>query len=199
MPLVNLIQEQRQAIRHKQRQTRMVLLSIVGVGVLSFLTAGYFTFETVRYTLRTNDLKATKERLKPLMDQVEQNEQMIGSLQVKMDTLGSAEKSTVRWSGLLTYLAANTPNGVWLSDLRSTQPDAKSPVSLGVGGLSVDQDRVGQFILRLEAAQQVEGVMLKYTQEKVGPNSRSTQFELNAVLEGTTPKPEASEASEVKS
>ena len=196
MPQINLIQEQRLAVRHQERQVRVVLMAICGIGVVSFLTAGYFTFETVRYTLRMGDLQNQKKKLEPIMKTVQENEDLIASLNVRTQTLESADKDTSRWTAILTHLSSNTPDGVFLSDFKSSQSDPKSGISLGLTGMSIDQNRVGQFIMRLEAAKDLEGVALRYTQEKVGPNNRSTQFELAASVAGTAPK--ETEATEKK-
>lgn len=186
MPLVNLIQEQRNAIRQKERQTRMILMAIVGIGAVSFLTAGYFTFESVRYNLKIGELRAQRERLAPMMAELDGKELEISGLQMRRDTLKGAESDTIRWSSLLAYLGTNTPDGVVLSDFRSDlQPDPKAPTGLTLIGLSEDQQQVGDFILRLESSPEMANVTLKYTQERVGPTNKSTQFELVAGLEGS--------------
>ncbi|MCG9894036.1 MAG: PilN domain-containing protein [Fimbriimonadaceae bacterium] len=191
MPLVNLIQEQRSAVRARERQTRTVLLGIFGFAAIAFLTAGYFTFETVKYTLKIRELEALKERLTPMMNDLDAKQSEIAGLQVRKNTLTDAETDTARWADFLSYLGANTPDGVVVSDLKSAAgADPNAPVTLNVTGLSVDQKRVGDFILRLESSPQVEGVNLKYTQEKVGPNNQSTQFELSGALEGTSKTPD---------
>jgi Tfp pilus assembly protein PilN len=200
MPIVNLIQEQRNARRAQEQQGRLILLVIAAAGVVSFLTAGFFTFEKVRHTLRYGELQRLKEELTPKMDELDKIQGSIGGLQVRMDTLKDAEKDTVRWSGLLTYLGTNTPDGVLVSDVRSNMaPDATIPTAFTVTGLSVDQNRVADFMLRLQSAPQLQGVVLRYTQEKVGPNNRSTQFELGASLEGTGKPAAAAGAMEKKS
>lgn len=198
MPLVNLIQEQRNAIRLRERQTRMVLMAIVGIGAVSFLTAGFFTFESVKYSLRIGELQAQKERLAPMMAELDNKQLEIGGLQMRRDTLKGAEADTVRWSSLLAFLGTNTPDGVVLSDFRSDLPgDPKTPTGLTLIGLSEDQQQVGDFILRLESSPEMAGVTLKYTQERVGPSNKSTQFELSAGLEGSAPEePAATDATE---
>lgn len=186
MPLVNLIQEQRNARRARERQTRMVLMAIIGVGAVSFLTAGIFTFEQIKWNLRIGELTAQKTKLQPLMDELETKNLEIGSLEVRRNTLTGAQKDSERWSRLLEYLGSQTPDGVMITDLKSAPPsDPKQPIGLNISGLSVDQTQVGQFMVRLEASDDLEGVTLKYTQEKVGPNNKSTQFEVNAIISGT--------------
>jgi Tfp pilus assembly protein PilN len=191
MPIVNLIQEQRNAVRGRESQTRLVLMAIVAAGAVSFLTAGYFTFESVRFNLEIGRLQALKERLQPMMEELERKNQDIAGLQVRRDTLKNAQNDSVRWSTLLAYLGTNTPDGVFMSDFKSALPtDGQSPVGLNITGLSVDQNRVADFMLRLQSSPELEGVSLKYTQEKVGPNNQSTQFELTAALAGSGRAPE---------
>lgn len=164
----------------------MILMAIVGIGAVSFLTAGYFTFESVRYNLKIGELRAQRERLAPMMAELDGKELEISGLQMRRDTLKGAESDTIRWSSLLAYLGTNTPDGVVLSDFRSDlQPDPKAPTGLTLIGLSEDQQQVGDFILRLESSPEMANVTLKYTQERVGPTNKSTQFELVAGLEGS--------------
>lgn len=194
MPIVNLIQEQRNAVKQREQQVRMLFVGILAVGAISFLTAGFFTFETVRLHVRANALEKKKEELQPKMDQVVANEEALALLQPRLASLESATVSTEKWSSLLGHLTTNTPDGVWLTGVNALPPTNTTGVVIALTGLSMSQEAVGVYILRLEAAPELENVTLKYTQEKTGPEGNWTQYEISAVLAGTAPeKPKATE------
>lgn len=182
MPLVNLIQEQRMTIRQREQQVRMLLLGVLGIGAVSFLTAGYFTFEAVRYNLNSDALVAQKEKLKPLIQDLDSKEHMIAAMAPRVTTLATAQQKTAQWYSILTHLTTNTPEGIWLTEVKCSQPAPDKPTEVSISGLSTTQESVGIFIMRLEASPELENVQLKYTQEKQGQNTRSTQFELSAIL-----------------
>ena len=185
MPLVNLIQEQRLSIRQREQQVRMLLLGVLGIGAMSFLTAGYFTFEAVRYNLNADGLVAQKERLRPLMEELTAKERMIGTMGPRVTTLATAQQKTAQWYSILNHLTTNTPEGIWLSEVKCSQPMPDKPTEVSISGLSTTQEAVGLFIMRLEASPELENVELKFTQEKQGPTTRNTQFELSAMLVGS--------------
>ncbi len=187
MPLVNLIQEQRLAVKQREQQIRLLLLGVFGIGVLSFMTAGYFTFEAIRLNLAADGLVAQKEKLKPLMDDVDSKKDMIAALNPRVTTLETAQKKTAQWFTILNHLTTNTPDGIWLTEVKAAAPQSDKPTEMSITGLSTSQEAVGVFILRLEACPELENVQLKYTQEKIGPTTKNTQFELSANLAGSAP------------
>jgi Tfp pilus assembly protein PilN len=185
MPLVNLIQEQRLTIRQREQQVRMLLLGVLGIGAMSFLTAGYFTFEAVRYNLNADGLVAQKEKLKPLMEELDAKEKMIAAMSPRVTTLATAQEKTAQWYAIMNHLTTNTPEGIWLSEIKCSQPLPDKPTEVSISGLSTTQESVGLFIMRLEASPDLENVQLKFTQEKQGPTTKNTQFELSANLVGS--------------
>lgn len=187
MPFINLIEEQRQAVRKRDRQLRIMVLGVLGIAALAFLTAGYFTFEAVRLRMQIGELQAKKTRLQPTMDALAAAQEEEGRLGPRIETLESAVEDTGRWTEILAYLALNTPDNLTLNALRCSPPSPTEPVTVSFQGLSANQETVGAYIVRLEANKELIDTQLRFTQEQLDGTKKSIQFEVAAVLEGTIP------------
>jgi Tfp pilus assembly protein PilN len=187
MPFINLIEEQRQAVRKRERQLRVMVLGVLGIAALAFLTAGFFTFEAVRLRMQIGELQAKKTRLQPTMDALASAQEEEGLLGPRIMTLESAVEDTGRWTEILAYLALNTPDNLTLNALRCSPATATEPVTVSFQGLSANQETVGAYIVRLEANKELVDTQLRFTQEQLDGAKKSVQFEVAAVLEGTIP------------
>ncbi len=188
MPFINLIEEQRQAVRKRERQLRVMVLGVLGIAALAFLTAGYFTFEAMGLRMRLGELNATKQRLQPTMDALAETQAEEALISPRIKTLESATEDTGRWTNLLAYLALNTPDSLTLNALRCSPATDTDPVTVSFQGLSQNQESVGAYIVRLEANEELMDAQLRFTQEQKQGNRKSIQFEVAAVLEGTIPQ-----------
>ncbi len=188
MPFINLIEEQRQAVRKRERQLRVMVLGVLGIAALAFLTAGYFTFEAVRLRMQIGELQAKKTRLQPTMDALASAQEEEGRLGPRINTLESAVEDTGRWTEILAYLALNTPDNLTLNALRCSPATPTDPVTVSFQGLSANQETVGAYIVRLEANKELVDTQLRFTQEQLDGTKKSIQFEVAAVLEGTIPQ-----------
>ncbi len=195
MPLVNLIQEQRLAVRQREQQTRVLFLGILGIAALSFLTAGYFTFDSIRLKAQAANIEQKIEELKPVTAELAMVEDQITQLTPRMKTLEDAQHNTQQWMDVLGYLTTNTPDTVLLNGLKTSQSDSADPIQVSLTGLSKTQEAVGAFILRIEASPEMEQTMLRYTQERSSGSgadgAKATQFEVVTSLAGTGEKPKA--------
>lgn len=187
MPLINLIHEQRLQVRQQERKVRVLMLATVGLGAIAFLGAGYFLFETARYQLMVGGLEAKKRALEPLLKQLKSNELDERLLEPKLTTLTSATKATEQWSRIMNHLTINVPKGVWLNSVKCvTQTDAEGGVTLTFTGYSVNHDGIGELLLRLDKCTDLEGVTLKFSQERVlEKEAKVLEFEISATLAGS--------------
>jgi Tfp pilus assembly protein PilN len=193
MPTINLIYEQRFQKRQREQRSRMLVLGTVGAAAMIFLVCGYFVFETARYTIQSNQLEARRQELKPLMAEVDANKAELAQLQPRLKTLETALKDTERWSRLMNHLAANTPDGIWLTNIRCQNPDPTKGTMVQFTGNSVNQDLVGAFILRMDASEDLENVELKFTQERIIEGGKAIEFEITGQVVGTAPPKRAEE------
>jgi Tfp pilus assembly protein PilN len=196
MPFVNLIKEDRLAAAARERQVRMFVLLCVAIGGVSFLGAGFFTFEAARQRARVATLEKALEEAKPYMEQVEANHAEIAKLEPKIATLTSAQDATLRWSRILDHMKENMPQGVWLTGVSCQKQSAEAPVSVSLKGFSTSQEAVGYLILRVETSKDIEKPELVFTQERLTEKGKALEFEVKGVLAGTEPeKPKSREVS----
>ncbi|MEA2552503.1 MAG: hypothetical protein QOJ65_679 [Fimbriimonadaceae bacterium] len=133
-------------------------------------------------------LQAQIERAKPLIAQTEDNQRQQAKLTPRLKTLENAQGETTRWERVLSYLTTQTPPQAWLTSVRCASADPKKPVSITFQGVAMSQVPVGELILRLQNSTDLGSVSLRYTQEKLIQQSKTTEFQVDAALMGTEPK-----------
>jgi Tfp pilus assembly protein PilN len=194
MPFVNLIKEDRLAAAARERQVRMFVLLCVAIGGVSFMGAGYFTFEAARHKSKTAALEKALEEAKPYMKQVEANNAEIAKLEPRIATLTNAQGATMKWSRILEHLRGNMPEGVWLTAVTCQRASQDQAVNVSLKGLSTTQEAVGYLILRVEKSQDLESPQLVFTQERQTEKGRALEFEVKGILAGSAPeKPKSKE------
>lgn len=188
MPFVNLIKEERLAAAARERQVRMFVLLCVAIGGVSFLGAGFFTFEAARYKAKSASLTKALEDAKPYMKQVEVNKSEIAKLEPRIQTLTNAQSATMQWSRILEHLKGNMPEGVWLTGVTCQRQSPTDPVVVSLKGLSTTQEAVGYLILRVETSKDLESPQLVFTQERRTEKGKALEFEVKGILAGSAPE-----------
>lgn len=192
MPLINLIQEQQSGSRLRERKARAYFLAFAGILSASVMGFGYFWVETDRAQREQDTLKKQVARLEPMVKAIDSNNAQLSILSPKLTTLEDAQVSTDRWIKILEHLTRNTPQDVWLTNVRCVATDPTKPVALTLIGISTSQDSVADFLIRLQASPDLVNVTLKLTQEKFVDSKKAIEFEVAAELQGTEPeKPKA--------
>lgn len=191
MPLINLIQEQRLATKRSERQARSYFFAFVGVAAMS--SVGYLglLLETESMQSQESKLNAQLQRLRPLTTQIEANEKQYGELSPRIKTLEDAQLYTARWDRVLKHLSHQTPDHTWLSAVRCMATDPQKPVSMSVFGMSLAQEPIGEFILRLQNSTDLDNVQLKYTQEKIVNMAKGIEFEVDMDIAGSIEQKQA--------
>lgn len=195
MPLINLIQEQRALARKTEAKARLLFFGFVGVGAVSFVSFGYFLFQTDSLMREEASLLAQTQKMQPIITKIEADERAFSLMQPRLRTLEDAIRSTDKWTGILNHLLVQTPQNTWLTGIRTTGADPTKPISVSFLGLSAKQQLVGEFIMRLQNCSNLENVSLKYTQEKIVDRGTGIEFEISADVYGTVeekPKEEKS-------
>ncbi|MDI9636608.1 PilN domain-containing protein [Kamptonema cortianum] len=196
MPLINLIQEQRQVARARERKARVALISTAGIGGLCILATGALMLDATRLHMKASALEKKEKELAPLVAELETNQETIEKLQPRIDTLTQAVLESDKWNRILNHLTTNTPPETWLTSVKGFQQDRKQPMVVTFLGVSTTQDKVADLILRLQLCAELENVQLKYTQPKVTETGTQTEFEVTADVAGT--KEETIEVKEKK-
>lgn len=185
MPNVNLIYEQRLAVRLGEQKVRMAFWAFTGSAVVLVMAYGYLLFSKEMARSEMTRLNADSQKLHPLVAQIEANKKLEEATKPKEDTLANAQKTSDRWNRILAHLARQTPTDTWLTSFRSTIPEEGKPIVLTLNGMARSQQPVSEFILRAQNAQDLENVTLHFTQEKQQLNERQVEFELAADIAGT--------------
>lgn len=187
MPFVNLIKEDRLAAAKRDRQVRMFVLACLGFGAMSFLGAGYFTFEAGQQKSRVAALEAALKEAEPYMKKIEDNKSEIAKLEPRIGTLTKAQEATLQWSRILTHLRTNMPEGVWLTGVVCQRQSPGDPINVSLKGMSTTQEAVGYLILRIETSKDFDKPELVFTQERRTENGKALEFEVKGQLAGSAP------------
>ncbi|MBS1720707.1 MAG: PilN domain-containing protein [Armatimonadetes bacterium] len=185
MPLINLIQEQRQIVRREEQRARSFAMMFGASLVGSFLLFGFFFLETESLKGEQSKLQAELQRLKPVMEQIDDNNKALADMQPRVKTLEDAQAMTGRWGRILQHVAVQTPTPVWLTTVRAIGADPFKPISVSFAGMSATNAPIGEFMQRLQNSDDLEAVSLKYTQEKLAANLHGLEFEISAEITGT--------------
>ena len=167
MPLINLIQEQRLAIKRAERTARAYFLSFACTAVASVGAYGFVLYQSETLENQAAKLRAERQRNEPLMKQIEANLKEYGELSPRLNTLVGAQEVSARWGRVMQHIAQNTPPNAWLTAMRVTASDPTKPISVSFVGVAPAQEPIGEFILRVQNCKDLEAVNLKYTQEKL--------------------------------
>jgi Tfp pilus assembly protein PilN len=194
MPLINLIQEQRQSVKATEAKIRILVFGVAGMGGLTVLATGWLLLQTGLLELRAASLEDRLKKVEPALQAIEANESEIGRLRPRLATLTKAQEGTGKWIDILDHLSRHTPEGVWLTDMRTSQSDPTRPVQVSIKGVGGSQDAIGAFLLRLQASERLERVALKFTQERVNALGEGIEFDVVTYVKGSALKePEVEE------
>lgn len=188
MPFINLIHEQRVAAERADRKSKMFFLAFVAVMLSSAGGFAAISFQSKAVHDEESALQAQIERAKPLIAQTNANQLEKSKLMPRLSTLEDAQADTQRWDRVLNYLTIQTPPQAWLTAIRCTNADPKKAVQVTFAGVAMSQVPVGEYILRLQNSADLGNVALTYTQEKLIQQTKTTEFQVTADLNGTAPK-----------
>jgi Tfp pilus assembly protein PilN len=185
MPLINLIQEQRLAIKRAERTARAYFLAFACTAVASVGAYGFVLYQSETLENQASKLRAERQRNEPLMKQIEENVKLYGELSPRLKTLEGAQAVSARWNRIMQHVAQNTPGATWLTAMRVTATDPTKPITVSFVGVAPAQEPIGEFILRIQNSKDLESVNLKYSQEKLLQTSKGIEFEVTADIVGT--------------
>lgn len=185
MPYVNLIQEQRLALRDSAQRARSFFFVFVAVSILWVAVFGYLFIESSVSARQESKLRKQLKELQPVMAKIDENAKAAAALAPRLETLESAQLGTERWTRILEHLSLRTPEQMWLTNLKSNDRETTKPVAIGFVGMSPNQDEVGDMLLQLQECTDLENVTLKYTSERVQGTGKGIEFSIDAELTGS--------------
>jgi Tfp pilus assembly protein PilN len=181
MPNINLISARRaERVRMAKFAKGLFAGTIATAGLGIFLIAfmGGQQFMTQR---AIEEQKAELEKLRPVLEEIAAAEAKRAELAPKLETLTQAQARSKRWFDVLEGLKRAVPEETWLTNF-AVEAAGEAP-ALRLNGVTINQARVGETILRLTAQDdQYEKVDLRYTQAADRDGAKSVEFELAAQL-----------------
>lgn len=186
MPYINLIAEQRKAKQHRERLARAWFFAFIGVSLFGLMGIGYLVLRSEAASADMRQLQAKLDELKPYQKQIAASEAILSELKPRLDTLTKARLDTERWWRILDYASLVTPPDTWLTRMKAVAGhDVTKPVQIDWTGVSVDQNLIGEFMLRMQKTPDLAEVALKYTEQKRGPQGTGLEFTITSIVPGT--------------
>lgn len=191
MPVLNLIHEKRQAIRRDEKKAKMFFIAFAAISSVSTLAFMGLQLDVANTRGAQVAVQKKIDRTKPLQKQIEQNKKDFDDLSPFVKALSEARDNSNRWSRFLTHLSKQTPNNLYLTQMRSNQTDPTKPVTISIMGNAKDNEAVGEFLLRIANSFDVEQARFQNTTSPKPVGTTTLYgFEIAVDLAGTAHQPE---------
>ena len=199
MPFINLIESDLIVAKNAAQQMRLSQIalilagSVVGIAYLIVLGQG------VALAADEQSVQVKLKKLKPIIKAIDEHKRVIADLAPRLETLTDARDLTNRWGRLLNHIAVNTPPDVYLTAIRADSSQPEQPIKVTFVGTGKSQSDASQFVLRCQNSQDLEGVNLVQSQEKLLRKMSAIEFEIAGSIVGTAPPPAGDEEKGAKS
>jgi Tfp pilus assembly protein PilN len=189
MPSINMIAARRSEKKRLEGNMRRLMVVILAEVFMGLLVGGFLTLKVYSTRARIDDLDVQRARLQPTVDKIGEFDKATAQLGPKLTLLADAKRQTLRWSNLMSKLSEILPNQTWLTKISTetplpgTQPvDQEGANSVNINGVSIDQNQVGEAMLRLNSYPDFDHVDLHFTQKSTVGTLRTVEFEIAAAL-----------------
>lgn len=184
MPSINMIAPRRAEKLRLQRDTKRLAIVILAELVFVVCLGGWMFTKMWSSQVRLAELNQQLTKLQPVVKQIEDYQSSTKMLAPKLDLLGRAKNQTMSWYNTLDRLTQSLPQATYLTRIATTESqagkDEKTIVTLG--GISSEQAKVGEVMMRLQAIPDFEDVNLSYTRENNEKNNSGIEFEIGASI-----------------
>lgn len=194
MAVINLIAQEQQLKRAAERKTRMLGMGWLLTAALIGAGWGGLLMYGGALTLQRARVEEQLVKLRPTVQQLKQVQVELSALQPLVSTLQNARKDTGRWQQLFHHFSQHTPDGCFLTGAElGKRSDPKKPLEITLKGIAENQQRIGEFMLRLNQHPELEQIRLDYSQErKLNEQTTAVEFQITAYIKGTA-QPEKQE------
>ncbi|MFN7018489.1 MAG: PilN domain-containing protein [Fimbriimonadales bacterium] len=191
MAVINLIAQEQQLRRVVERKNRLLGLGWLLVVALVVVGWGGLLLYAGTLTMQRASVEEQLVKLRPTLQQLQQTQAELSALQPLVSTLQNARKDTGRWQQLFQHFAQHTPQGCFLTGAElGKRSDPKKPLEITLKGVAENQQRVGEFMLRLNQHPELEQVRLDYSQERaLSEQQVAVEFQITAQVKGTAQQP----------
>jgi Tfp pilus assembly protein PilN len=192
----------REEAREKSGRAGLQQVAVALLGVLVFAgLAGGYLFTGAGVTSKQSELDDLRAQLAELEVPAEKPNQgaadteAVAEGQARTTALATALASRIAWDRVLREVSLVVPDGVWLTQLTATTPNAAaggaaavapaiaagaSPNTLAATGYAVTQENVAVLLARLESIPELTSVQLLSSTRVDGDTGRVYQFSIQA-------------------
>lgn len=189
MPSVNMIAAKRAEKKKLEEHVRIALITVLGliaiaIGILSFMTARVYG---TTHAIRNVDEELRK--IQPTVEKIKDYEAQINELMPRLNLLTESRDQTLLWYRVLQNMSYSMPEQTWLTSMATkvtstagTDGKTDQITVVDLKGLSSSQRLVGEAMLRLNQAPDLDGVDLVYTQIGSATGLNVLDFNITAKL-----------------
>ena len=184
MPSVNMIAPRRAEKMRLERDMRRLVVVIVAELILAAGLGGWVCTKVWTTNGHIADLNVQLTKLQPVVKEIAGYETATQKLDPKLKLLGQAKESTMHRFNALDKLSQSLPQSTYLTRLSTTTAASQPGTVVDMDGISANQAKVGEFMLRVNVIPDFNGVDLHYTQRS-GATS-ALEFEVGAKMKGSS-------------
>jgi Tfp pilus assembly protein PilN len=189
MPFINLIESDLIVAKKAAQQMRLSQIALVSAGSVVGIAYLFVLGQGAILAAEEKGVQAKLKKLKPMLKAIDEHKRIVADLEPRLQTLTDARDLTNRWGRLLNHIAVNTPPDVYLTAIRADSSQPEQPIRVTFVGTGKSQSDASQFVLRCQNSQDLEGVNLIQSQEKLLRKMSAIEFEIAGSIVGSAPKP----------
>lgn len=184
MPSINMIAPRRADKRRLEQAMRKLGILILVELVFVVALGGWVITKSLTTRASIAVLDAQMLELAPKIKAVEALEAKTAKLKPKVELLNEAKERTMRWYNTLDRLTQSVPASTWLTRVSTTTDVSTKDLILSINGLTCEQARVGETMMRLQAIPDFASVDLHFTQKGNQGVAQAVEFEIGARMKG---------------
>lgn len=184
MPSVNMIAPRRaEKLRLERDMRRLVVVILVEI-VFAVALGGWVCTKIYTTRNKIDELELQIAKLQPVIKEIKGYEAATNQLKPKLELLSRAKDKTMRWYTTLDELTQSLPETLFLTRIATTgdeKKDAKTKVN--ISGVSTNQAKVGEMMMRLNKIPDFTTVNLAFTQDTTIGMISVVEFEVAADMD----------------
>ncbi len=184
MPSINMIAPRRAEKRRLEGAMRKLAMVILAEFVFAIALGGWVFMKTLTTRTAIAELNSQMQVLTPKIRKVADLERKTAEIKPKVELLNKAKGRTMRWYNTLDKLTQSVPSSTWLTRIATSVSASQPDPILSINGVTSEQARVGETMMRLHSNPEFKSVDLHFTQKGSGNMGDSVEFEIGAAMAG---------------
>lgn len=182
MPSINMIAPRRAEKRRLEQAMRRLVVVILVEVVFVIALGGWVFTKTLTTRASISELNAQMQALTPKINKIKDLDQKTAEIQPKVELLSQAKERTMRWYNTLDRLTQSVPSSTWLTRLSASKSSDSKGLVLNIVGVTSEQARVGETMMRLHSNPDFKSVDLHFTQRGSQTTAQTVEFEIGASM-----------------